>query len=89
MQSFFVDNAGAKLTRLGWVVCGRSCTHFSHAHGPMQAMGQPPLTLNRVERVGRLVELLGGCAHNGFPVTYSSEDGEQVSGSPVINLEWL
>jgi chloride channel 7 len=42
-----------------------------------EAAGRPAVTFARVERVGRIVDVLKGTKHNGFAVIERSMDGEQ------------
>uniref|UniRef100_A0A383VWF9 Chloride channel protein n=1 Tax=Tetradesmus obliquus TaxID=3088 RepID=A0A383VWF9_TETOB len=43
----------------------------------VEAAGQPAVTFSRVERVGRILEVLRSTAHNGFAVISGSADCEQ------------
>eukprot|EP00882_Tetradesmus_deserticola_P024450 GHRQ01026720.1.p2 GENE.GHRQ01026720.1~~GHRQ01026720.1.p2 ORF type:complete len:320 (+),score=157.20 GHRQ01026720.1:381-1340(+) len=43
----------------------------------VEAAGQPAVTFARVERVGRILEVLRATLHNGFAVTGAAGDGEQ------------
>jgi hypothetical protein len=43
----------------------------------VEAAGQPAVTFSRVERVGRILEVLLSTRHNGFAVISGTADGEQ------------
>jgi chloride channel 7 len=43
----------------------------------VEAAGQPAVTFSRVERVGRILEVLRSTMHNGFAVIGGAADGEQ------------
>mmetsp|Transcript_23545 Transcript_23545/g.51672 ORF Transcript_23545/g.51672 Transcript_23545/m.51672 type:complete len:861 (+) Transcript_23545:337-2919(+) len=42
-----------------------------------ECCGKPPVTFQRVEKVHRIVDVLRGTQHNGFPVIYTNAEGER------------
>lgn len=54
---------------LGWEAPSRSSNIFAR-----EVMGYPVITFKVVENVGKIIDVLASCPHNGFPVVDSAEE---------------